>query len=154
MSTSSGESSGTPPPGRGADHDVPTPLDVAAAFEAPPGVRDTSGAPRAAVAVADEGDRADLGDLADRVVAAVLAVPGVVRLHSGAFGEVATYLPGRAVTGVRLRPDGAEVHLVVSSDRPVPEVAGDAHEAVRVLVPGPVHVFIEDVDLPPTSPAP
>ncbi|MEK8229175.1 hypothetical protein NKG05_29515 [Oerskovia sp. M15] len=94
-------------------------------------------------------------DLADQVVAAVLAVPGVVRLHGGVFGEVATYLPGRAVTGVRLRPDEAEVHLVVSAERPIPAVAAGVHEAVRGLVSAPVHVFVEDVESPPTSsPAP
>ncbi|MFD6093293.1 hypothetical protein ACFWGN_14330 [Oerskovia sp. NPDC060338] len=80
----------------------------------------------------------------------MLAVPGVVRLHPGDLGEVATYLPGRAVTGVRLRPDEVEVHLVVSPERPIPEVAGRVHEAVRAVVSVPVHVFVEDVEPPPT----
>lgn len=96
-----------------------------------------------------EGDR-DQADLADRVAASVLAVPGVVRLHAGVFGEVATYLSGRAVTGVRLRPDETEVHLVVSARRPIPSVARDVHEVVRELVSGPVRVYIEDVEDPPT----
>jgi uncharacterized alkaline shock family protein YloU len=92
-------------------------------------------------------------DLADLVVAAVLAVPGVARLHGGAFGEVATYLPGRAVTGVRLRPEETEVHLVVSTVRPVPAVARDVREVVRTLVPSPVRVFVEDVELSSSSPS-
>ncbi|MBD7997357.1 Asp23/Gls24 family envelope stress response protein [Oerskovia sp. Sa2CUA8] len=91
------------------------------------------------------------GETAERIVAAVLAVPGVVRLHAGVFGEVATYLPGRAVTGVRLRPEETEVHLVVSTDRPIPAVARDVHESVRALTPGPVRVYVEDVESPPSS---
>ncbi|MET4223109.1 Asp23/Gls24 family envelope stress response protein [Oerskovia enterophila] len=151
MTTSSPQSSGSPTSGRGAEPAAPTPLDVAAAFDASPVGRGPGAAPpRSSRASAGDGE-----DLADRVVAAVLAVPGVVRLHAGAFGEVATYLPRRAVTGVRLRPDEAEVHLVVSAGRPIPEVAGNVHEAVRALVPGPVHLFVEDVESPPTrSPAP
>ncbi|MCK9794768.1 Asp23/Gls24 family envelope stress response protein [Isoptericola sp. 4D.3] len=92
----------------------------------------------------------DQVDLADRVAESVLAVPGVVRLHAGAFGEVATYLPGRAVPGVRLRPDETEVHLVVSARHPIPSVARGVHEVVRALVHGPVRVYIEDVEAPPT----
>ena len=40
--------------------------------------------------------------LAEAVAAAVLAHPGVARLSGGAFGTVASYLPGRRVVGVRL----------------------------------------------------
>ena len=39
-------------------------------------------------------------DIADRVAAAVIAVPGVAFLHGGVFGEIGTYLPGRRVSGV------------------------------------------------------
>lgn len=146
MTTSSPGSSRLPTSSRDAEPVAPTPLDVAAAF-------DTSPVGRPLAASPPRSPRASVGDeedLADRVVAAVLAVPGVVRLHAGAFGEVATYLPGRAVTGVRLRPDEAEVHLVVSAGRPIPEVAGNVHEAVRALVSEPVHVFVEDVEPSPT----
>ncbi|MGL5861474.1 MAG: hypothetical protein ACRCY9_09490, partial [Phycicoccus sp.] len=52
-------------------------------------------------------------DLADRVAEAVLAVPGVAGLHGGTFGEVATYLPGRRVIGIRLNDVAAEVHVTV-----------------------------------------
>ena len=97
-------------------------------------------------------------DTADVVAAAVLAVPGVARLHQGAFGEVATYLPGRRVPGVRLRPDGVEVHVVVERElldtrTPLPVVAERIHRAVAALVPGPVHVFIEDLAEPSRPPA-
>jgi hypothetical protein len=96
-------------------------------------------------------DDLDQGEVAEALVAAVLAVPGVVRLHAGVFGEVATYLPGRAVTGVRLRPEETEIHLVVSTDRPIPSIARDVHESVRALATGPVRVFVEDMESPPSS---
>ena len=43
---------------------------------------------------------------ADAIAAAVLACPSVAGLGGGPAGAVATYLPGRRVTGVRVRPDG------------------------------------------------
>ncbi|MFJ2297639.1 Asp23/Gls24 family envelope stress response protein [Oerskovia paurometabola] len=150
----------SPPPasargssGEGQETETPTPLDVAEAFEhAHPGtglgepLRPPSG--RFPPPLPDDVAQ---GETAERIVAAVLAVPGVVRLHAGVFGEVATYLPGRAVTGVRLRPEETEVHLVVSTDRPIPAVARDVHESVRALTPGPVRVYVEDVESPPSS---
>ncbi|WP_369054246.1 Asp23/Gls24 family envelope stress response protein [Kineococcus terrestris] len=110
---------------------------------------------------ADAGrDAGVLERLADDLAGAVLAVPGVVRLHAGALGEVATYLPGRRVTGVRL-PDAAlrgagpggppvEVHVVLGLDAPVREVACDVHAAAAAVlaaaaVPAPVAVHVEDV---------
>lgn len=128
--------------GPGPIASTPTPLEVATAVDpahAGPGAGDQAESTRSA-------GPAGPGDAADRVVAAVLAVPGVVRMHAGVFGEVATYLPGRAVTGVRLRSNETEVHLVVSTTRPIPAIARDVHEAVRALAPGPVRVFVEDVE--------
>ncbi|WP_221934933.1 hypothetical protein [Georgenia yuyongxinii] len=94
-------------------------------------------------------------ELADAVAAAALAVPGVARLHAGALGEAATYLPGRRVPGVRIRPGGVEVHVVV--DRavmhgrvPLPEVAEHVHRAVAALVPARVHVYIDDLATEPS----
>ncbi|MFF3064979.1 hypothetical protein ACFVQ3_10505 [Oerskovia sp. NPDC057915] len=164
MTTFVPESSDPGLTGQGDDGAVPTPLDVAESFEhahegaaagGPPGPAPARSAPVGAHDRPVRGDTAGApvqDEVADRVVATVLAVPGVVRLHAGVLGEVATYLPGRAVTGVRLRPAETEVHLVVSVARPIPEVARDVHEAVRALVPGPVRVFVEDVESPPSSP--
>jgi hypothetical protein len=41
----------------------------------------------------------------DALAAALGACPSVVRVGSGRPGAVATYLPGRRVTGVRLEAD-------------------------------------------------
>lgn len=93
--------------------------------------------------------------MADQVAAAVLAVPGVAGLHTGAFGEVATYLPGRRVDGVRVRADRCEVHLVLSWGSPVLATADRVRAAVAPLVGTVVDVSVEDVviDTEPT-PAP
>jgi len=49
---------------------------------------------------------------ADAIAAAALACQGVVSLHGGPLGDVAAYLPGRTVSGVRLAEDRVEVHVV------------------------------------------
>jgi uncharacterized alkaline shock family protein YloU len=87
---------------------------------------------------------ADAG-LADAVVAAVRAVPGVARLDGGPHGEIAAYLPGRRVPGVRLRGDRAEVHVVLRWGVPVLAVADAVRDAVRMLTGTPVDVTVEDV---------
>ena len=97
-------------------------------------------------------------EVAEAVAQLALAVPGVERLHPGAFGEVGTYLPGRRVPGIRLRPDSVEVHVVVQRallDRrvPLPQVAERIHRAVGALTGGPVHVFIDDLAEPSRPPA-
>ncbi|MDQ0375396.1 hypothetical protein [Cellulomonas humilata] len=83
---------------------------------------------------------------AEVVAAAVLAVPGVVRLHGGRFGELGTYLPGRRVTGVRIDDEGTEVHVVVSDLVPVPQTAARVQRAVSAVAPMPVRVHVEDID--------
>ena len=93
--------------------------------------------------------------LADRVADATLSVPGVTGLHAGSFGEVASYLPGRRVNGVRLRDDLAEVHVAVAMGRPLLEVAEAVRAAVAALVTTPVEVVVEDVtaadEVPPVD---
>jgi uncharacterized alkaline shock family protein YloU len=86
--------------------------------------------------------------LADEVAAAALAVPGVVALHTGTFGEVSTYLAGRRVDGVQLRPDSCAVHLVLAWGAPVLATADRVRAAVEALVRTPVDISIEDVIAP------
>lgn len=82
---------------------------------------------------------------ADVIRATVLAVPGVADMHSGTFGEVGTYLPGRRVDGVRIRADVTEVHVALTWGSPVLAVADDIRAAVEPLVGTPVDVSIQDV---------
>jgi len=87
---------------------------------------------------------------ADVITAAVLAVPGVAAMHAGMFGEVATYLPGRRVTGVRIG-DAVDIHVSLIFDAPVRGTAAAIRRAVAALTALPVNVTIEDV-VPPVSP--
>lgn len=89
---------------------------------------------------------------ADRIAAVVSAVPGVAALHPGMFGEVATYLPGRRVPGIRIGPDRVDVHVSLTLDAPVRATAAAIQDAVGALVDLPVDVTVEDlVPVTPTS---
>lgn len=84
-------------------------------------------------------------EISDVVQAAVLGVPGVAGLHGGAFGEAATYLPGRTVKGVQLRPGSAVVHVILAWGAPVQETADKVRAAVTAITHTPVDVVVEDV---------
>ena len=88
---------------------------------------------------------------ADLVADAVVAVPGVHGLHAGVLGEVATYLPGRRVNGVRLLEPGCEIHVVLDLGAPIGATSDLVRQAVRPLVGGPVDVTVEDVVAPGTA---
>lgn len=98
------------------------------------------------------------GMLAEAVAAGVCAVPGVARLSGGKAGQVATYLPGRRVSGVRIMSDSVEVHLVARWVASLPRLAQDVRAALHPLVAGRVvSVFVEDVEsaeLEPVGTAP
>jgi uncharacterized alkaline shock family protein YloU len=96
----------------------------------------------------DPGDESDL----DRVAAAVLAVPSVVRLTSG-LGAAATFLPGRRIDGLRMTPDELEVHIVARYGVNLPDLAAEVRARVQGIVGGRVSVFVEDVELPQPEPA-
>lgn len=91
-------------------------------------------------------------DLADRVQSAVRQVPGVVDLHRGMFGEVATYLPGRRVEGISIGPESTEVHVVLAWGAPLVSTVGAIRAATQPLVGTRVDVYVEDVDDGVTQP--
>ncbi|TSD68372.1 Asp23/Gls24 family envelope stress response protein [Aeromicrobium piscarium] len=82
---------------------------------------------------------------AETIAEAVQAIDGVHSLHGGLFGEVATYLPGGRVSGVRIGDDGVDVHIVVRTGRPVLPVAEAVRAAVEAITVGPTHVTVEDL---------
>ncbi|MFD4294233.1 hypothetical protein ACFWPA_16750 [Rhodococcus sp. NPDC058505] len=84
-------------------------------------------------------------DDAEFVAAQVCTVPGVAALHGGRFGEIATYLPGRRLLGVRITDTGCEVHVVVAYPHNVVDVAAAVHRTVGPLVGVPVTVTVADV---------
>ncbi len=83
--------------------------------------------------------------VADEIAGLVLAVPGVVELHPGRFGEVATYLPGRRVAGVKLGDETVEIHVVLAYGTPIRAVAQQIHAVVAAVVDVAVQVFVEDL---------
>jgi len=95
---------------------------------------------------------------AELVAQAVERVPTVARLSAGSAGaEVATYLPGRRVRGVRVADDAVQVHVVARWPAVLPEVGDAVRAAAAPLVGGrAVEVVIDDLDVPgldePTEP--
>lgn len=85
---------------------------------------------------------------AEAVATVVESCPSVARLTAGNLGvEVATYLPGRRVRGVRLDGGTVEVHVAARHGVPLPRVGEDVRAAVAPLVGGaPVSVYIDDLD--------
>jgi hypothetical protein len=85
----------------------------------------------------------------DLVAAAVLACPAVLELHAGGLRQVATYLPGRRVTGVRTDAEVIQVSVVAAAGVPIPAVAAQVRAAVAPLAGDrPVDVHIADVAVP------
>ncbi len=87
-------------------------------------------------------------DLSDRLVAAVTSVEGVASMHAGMFGEVATYLPGRKVIGVQIRPDVTNVDVVLHWGVSIPATAERVRGVVQKMVDTPVRVTVQDVTEP------
>jgi hypothetical protein len=84
----------------------------------------------------------------DAVALAVQQCPGVSGLDGGRFGEVASYLPGRRVTGVVA--GGGRVTVQVRSRWGIPAVglAAQITAALAPLTGHPVDVVIADIDDP------
>jgi len=94
------------------------------------------------------------GDVSDRIAAAVRGVSGVADLHSGMFGEIGTYLPGRRVPGIRVAEGVAEVHISVVFGVSIGDTAAAVRSAVGAQLPDvtTVNVIVEDV-VPVQSPS-
>lgn len=92
---------------------------------------------------------------ATAIATAVEACPSVNRLSGGVAGEIATYLPGSRVNGVRVRPDNVTVSVVANWDVPARRVGDEVRAAVRRSAAingagvGQIDVMIDDVEIPP-----
>lgn len=84
-------------------------------------------------------------EIADTVAAITLDVAGVAGLHGGEFGEIATYLPGRKVVGIRIDSTLCDIHISAEYPSDVHGVARGVRAAVAPHVPVPVSVTVEDV---------
>lgn len=91
---------------------------------------------------------------AEAVAAAVRSCPAVVDLAGGDFGEVATYLAGKRITGVRVTDDRIDVHLVGRYGIPIPALAAEVRTALAHLAGGrAVDIRVEDLGMAPSTPA-
>ncbi|GAA2557497.1 hypothetical protein [Pseudonocardia hydrocarbonoxydans] len=84
----------------------------------------------------------------DRIATAVLSCPSVAALHGGRFGEVAAYLPGRRVVGIRHEARHVAVHVVGRYPASVEDIGTQVRNAVTAVLPGSaglvVDVTVED----------
>lgn len=90
----------------------------------------------------------------DLVAAAAAGCPAVAALSAGMFGEVATYLPGRKVGGIRVTDTDVEIHIVAHHGHPLHHVAAHLGALTRPLIGHrrlTVAVDDLDVDLPSSN---
>jgi hypothetical protein len=91
----------------------------------------------------------------DAVAAAVLGCAGVAGLDGGRFGEVASYLPGRQVTGIVVSAGRVKVQIRSRWGVPLPELVALITSVLMPLTGSrPVDVVIADIDDPPGTPEP
>jgi hypothetical protein len=89
-------------------------------------------------------------ELADQIAAAVLGCPDVAGLTQIPGIPVATYLPGRTVSGVAVRAGQVEVCVIARYGLPLRQVADQVRQAVAPLVTDRVvDVVIADITSPP-----
>ncbi len=81
---------------------------------------------------------------ADRIAAAVQANRDVAGLDGGRYGEIATYLPGRRVSGVRIRPESVTIGVIGRYPSTATEIDAGVRAAVGPL-DRPLHVYIGDL---------
>ncbi len=92
----------------------------------------------------------DVADPAELIADAVASCPGVARLATGSRVEIATYLPGRRVHGVRMGDGVVEIHLVARPGTVLPDLAEAVRQAVAtVVVAQAIDVFVDDLELDP-----
>jgi plasmid stabilization system protein ParE len=77
----------------------------------------------------------DTGALARSVAAAVAAHPDVARLDGGAFGDIATHVPGDRLVGVRIgrADEPVEIAVVLHLLRPVPDAVRSLRREVAAV---------------------
>jgi hypothetical protein len=89
---------------------------------------------------------------AEAVAAAAASCSGVARLSRGMPVEVATYLPGKRIYGVRVSDRFIEVHIVAHIGTVLPEVASQVRRAVAPLAPDcRIDVFVDDLESEPEA---
>jgi hypothetical protein len=89
----------------------------------------------------------------DDIEAAVLRCAGVASLGSGTIGELATYLPGRRVPGIRVTPELVELEICAAWGPPAKLIASQIWEALATVVTDrPIEILITDIASPVIAP--
>ena len=95
----------------------------------------------------------EVAELADQIAATVTRCPDVAGLTQNPGFPVATYLPGRTVSGVAVWLAEVEICVVARYGPPLAQVAAQVRHAVEPLVPGRVvDVVIGDIAPPRARP--
>jgi hypothetical protein len=81
---------------------------------------------------------------ADRIATAVQAGRHIAGLDGGRYGEIATYLPGRRVNGVRIRPESVTIGVIGRYPATATEIDACVRDTVGPL-DRPLHVHINDI---------
>lgn len=81
----------------------------------------------------------------DLVAADVLTVAGVAGLHPGSYAEVASFLPGRRVVGVRCDGRAVEVHVALRWGVPMLATAEVIRRSLTALGASTVDIVVEDI---------
>ena len=77
--------------------------------------------------------------------------PSIARRSAGPTGLAVAYLPGQRLTGLRLRDDRLEVHVVMAWPATIDDVMLDLSLAVHDLWdPALVDLVVDDLALPPS----
>jgi hypothetical protein len=83
---------------------------------------------------------------ADRIATAVQAARNISGLDGGRYGEIATYLPGRRVNGIRIRPESVTIGVIGRYPATATEIDACVRAAVGPL-DRPLHVHINDLHI-------
>jgi hypothetical protein len=87
------------------------------------------------------------------IQAAVLGCPGVAGLGSGTIGELATYLPGRRLPGIRVTPELVELEICAAWGPSAKLIAGQIWAALAAVVTDrPIEIVITDIAPPEMTP--
>jgi hypothetical protein len=89
----------------------------------------------------------------DDIQAAVLGCPGVAGLGSGTIGELATYLPGRRVPGIRVTQELVELEICAAWGPSAKLIASQIWAALAAIVTDrPIEIVITDIAPPAMTP--
>jgi hypothetical protein len=98
---------------------------------------------------------AELLQLARAASESALATEGVYSMGRGRWAEAATYEGGEKISGVVVKPEEVEIHIVARYPlpKPIPKIAGEIMERVAPQAGGRrTTVVVEDLEVAEDAP--